>query len=443
MSDPGGEPRRGVVGLLGRGWHAFDGLAADTLWSGAHDAMHLATAITSFQLLQRALAPPEYGAYIGLYGLVGAFGAISFSGVGLALLQRLIGAGDDPDSSLRSFLSLSVIVGAVAAVLVGLIGTASLRLTTTEIMLVAGAELLAVAVVWMSAVLVQASSGYPASARVRMGIIAVRLIALVSLHVTGNLTIGNLAGGFLIGFSLYAVYLLGRHVPRHGYRVSFGRPSGLAVRASAVFSIPMGASKLQTDADKWFLNVYRFGADAGLYGAAYRMVQLGTLPLLALDSAAFQRFLPQGDGERGLHWRRAVRLATLMAVAGTAVAAVLYVALPVLDIFFTEEYSEAIDIVPWLLLLIPFIATTSTPLNGLLGLGRADKRMYVYLASAVLSVGLYIALIPRYRWEGALVATFISEIFLVAAGWSALWYYQRKADEEIDRREAESVMSPA
>ena len=438
------ETRKGSLrSVFSRLWHAFDGLAGDTLWSGAHDLLHLATALTSFQLLQRVLAPEEYGAYIGLYGLVGAFGAISMSGVGLALLQRIMGARDDPDGSVRSFLSLSILVGTVAVLLVAVVGVATLRLTLTEIGLIALAELLAVAIVWIGAVSVQASSGYPASARVRMGIIGVRLTTLVTLQLTGNLTIANLGGGFLLGFAVYAAYLMVVHLPRHGYRVSLGWPSSLSVRSSALFSIPMGASKMQTDGDKWLLNVFRWEADAGLYGAAYRVVQLGTLPLLALDSAAFQRFLPQGTGERGLHWRRAVRLARLMVVASVALAGLLYLALPLLDFLFTEEYKEAVDIVPWLLLLIPFIAVSSTPLNGLLGLGHADKRMYVYLSSALVSVVIYLVLIPTYSWEGAVIGTFISEVYLVATGWVVLRHYQRKADEAIDDNDDDPAMMPA
>ena len=421
---------RGIRGRIHRLWHAFDGLAGDVLWSGAHDFLTLVTAFTSFQLLQRALAVETYGAYFGLYGLVGAFGALSYSGIGLAALQRLMGEGDDPNRSLRSFLSLTMIAGFAVSAVVGLVAVVSLTLAPGEIFLVVAAELLAVAVIFVAAVLIQAKSGYPAAARVRMGIVGIRLFTVVGLHLIDQLTIANLAAGYLFGFSVYGLYLVLVHLPRHGYWVDLGRPTGMSVRSSAMFSIPMGAAKLQTDADKWFLNVFRFGTDAGLYGAAYRVVQLGTLPLLALDSAAFQRFLPQGDGRPGLHWRRSVRLAALMLVASVAVSIGLYFALPILDFLFADGYKEAVDIVPWLLLLIPLISTSSTPLNGLLGLGQADKRMYVYLSSAVLSMVLYIALIPLWSWEGAVVATAVSEVYLVIAGWIALWFYQRRADGE-------------
>lgn len=434
-SEPSGRSPRA---FLSKVWHAFDGLAVDTLWSGAHDFTQLVAAFTSFYLLQRALELEEYGAYIGLYGLVGAFGALSFSGVGLALLQRLIGEGDERNEALRSFLSLALLVGVGVSAFAITVGALTLNLTGLEVALVVLAELVGVATVFVSSMAIQAASGFPAAIRVRLTVILLRLGVLLALWVTDSLTIRNLAGGFLVSFVVYGLYLLVIHLPRHGFQVGLGRPSRLAVRSSFMFSAPMGASKLQTDGDKYLLNVFRFSADAGLYGAAYRMVLLGTLPLLALDTAAFQRFLPKGDGEPGLHWRRGTRLAGLMFAASLVVVAGLYLTLPFFDFLFAEDFKEAMDIVPWLLLLIPLIATSNTPMNGLLGLGLPDKRMWIYISSAVVSIVFYLALIPPFSWEGAVVATVISEIYLAAAGWTALWHYQRKADAEI----AASVRSP-
>ena len=325
-----------------------------------------------------------------------------------------------------------MLIGLVASGIGIVVASIWLQLTVVEITLVVLAELLGVAIVFVSAMLIQARSGFPAATRVKLTVIILRLIVLLGLWATDNLTIRNLAAGFLLSFAVYAIYLLRVHLPRHGYRVGLGAPSGQSLRSSAMFSAPMGASKLQTDADKFLLNVFRFYADAGLYGAAYRMVLLGTLPLLALDTAAFQRFLPKGDGRPGLHWRRATRLAGLMLGASGIVVALLYLLLPFFDFLFAAEFKEAMDIVPWLLLLIPLIATSNTPMNGLLGLGLPEKRMWVYLSSSAVSLVGYFVLIPAYGWQGAFVATVISEIYLAAAGWTALWYYQRKADEQVE-----------
>lgn len=438
---PSPEQQRPPRSRWSKVWHSFDGLAGDTLWSGLHDFAQLVTALLSFYFLLEVLTTEQYGAYLGLYGLLGAFGAVSYAGVGLALLQRLLGEGDEPNEALRSFLSLALLIGVAASAIAIVVGRSTLSLTTVEVVFIVLAELVAVAVVFMTAMLVQAATGFPAASRVKLGVIVLRLSVLLLLVATDNLTIRNLSGGFLILFTVYAAFLVAVHLPRHGYNFSLGWPSTRSMRASIMFSAPMGASKLQTDGDKYLLNVFGFAADAGLYGAAYRVVLLGTLPLLALDTAAFQRFLPKGDGRPGLHWRRSTRLGVLMLVASLVVTAVLFAALPLLDFLFVDDFVEARDIVPWLLLLIPLIATSNTPLNGLLGLGRSDRRMLVYLVTAIVSVVLYLVLIPPYGWQGALVATVVSEVFLSVAGWSTLWYYQRAADRTRLLESPDSVLS--
>lgn len=422
------QPRGFVAAQVLRVWRAFDGLARDTLWSAGHDFLQLVAAFSSFYLLQRSLALAEYGAYIGIYGLIGAFGAISFSGVGLALLQRLMGEGDEPDQAFRSFFSLSLLAGAVGSAIAIPLAIATLNLSTVEILLIVGTEIMAATVVFMASIAVQARSGFPAAIRVNGAVVPMRLGTLLLLWALDALTIRNLAAGYGLCFAFYGLYLLRVHLPRHGYRVAVGRPTALSLRASAMFSTPMGTSKLQTDGDKYLLNAFRHSADAGLYGAAYRMVLLGTMPLLALETAAFQRFLPQGDGEPGLHLRRAMRLSGLMLGASVFVAGAIYLLLPLFDFLFAEEFKGAADIVPWLLFLVPLVSTSGTPLNGLLGLGLPAVRMWIYTGSAAISLALYVALIPTYSWRGALVASLIGEVVLSFVGWGALWYYQKKAD---------------
>lgn len=427
--------------FIHKAWHAFDGLASDTLWSGSHDFLALLATLVSFELIHRSLEPEMYGSYVGIYGLLGAVGALTYSGVGLAALQRLVGERDDPDASLRSFLSLVVIGASVMSVVAIAVSLQFIRLSAVAVVLIVVAELLGTGTISVSASLIQAASGFAASIRVRLGVAIIRLVSVVGLRLTGRLTIPNLAVCLVVGFGLYTLYVQTVLLPRHGYRVSYGKPSRRALRSSAVFSVPMATGKIQTDADKFFLNVYNFRYDAAIYGAAYRVVLLGIMPLMAMDTAAFQRFLPRGQTGAGYHFRRAARLASVMAVFSTLVAIGLYLVLPFLHFLVQDDYRGAFSIIPWLLPLVPLISTSGSSLNGLLGLGLSDRRMYVSAVSSAVSVVAYMVLIPRYSWKGAVAATYISEIFIAIVGWSTLWYYQRKADAAAEA--AAAVRAPA
>jgi O-antigen/teichoic acid export membrane protein len=266
--------------------------------------------------------------------------------------------------------------------------------------------------------------------------VGLKLVAVPVLYVTGLLTIRNLGAAYLVLYSAFALWLIFVLLPRIGYTVRFRKPAADAVRSSTVFAVPLAASQVQLDGDKVALSAYGLRLDAGLYAAAYRVVLLGALPLRVIGQAAFHRFLPEDENHTpGYHLKRSAQLTMFMFGVGVAVAGaiyfVLYVATPVLDLLITDNYSDAKQIIPWLVLFIPLLAISGTPTNGLLGLGRTGERAAVYLSSALLSVILYAVLIPGRGWEGAVAATLASEAYLAVASWTAMIYYQRKADQQL------------
>jgi O-antigen/teichoic acid export membrane protein len=421
--------------MIRRLWGAFDGLANDVMWSAALDVMAVFAALLSFTLFQLALPVESYGSYAGLYGLATTFSAITYSGPGLALIQRRVRFGDDLDDIQASFLSLALVAGVVSTVLAVGLSKLLIDLSWLEILLVTASELFANSIILVCSWLVQAAVDFPAMIRVRMGAVVLKLIAVPALYFTGSLTILNLGAAYLVLYGLFALWLIFVHLPAVGYNLSFGRPSPEAVRSSGEFAVPLAASQIQLDGDKVALNAFNLEFDAGLYAAAYRVVLLGTLPLRVIGQAAFHRFLPEGDdGRSGYHLRRSARLTAFMFAIGCVVAGAIYgvlrLAEPLIDVLIQDEYAGAKDIIPWLILFIPLMAISSTPTNGLLGLGRTKERAAVYLSSALLSVVLYIALIPGRGWEGAVIATLASEAYLAVASWAAMVYYQRLHDRD-------------
>lgn len=416
-------------------WHAFEGLAEDTLWSALLDMMAVIAALVSFRLFMLALPVESYGSFAALYGLVTTFSAITYSGPGLALIQRRFRYNQNLDEIQSAFLSLTIVAGAVSSVLAVGMALLVIELSFVEIVLVTLSELFANSIILVCSWLVQAAVGFPAMIRVRMVAVLLKLIAVPTLYYTDSLTIRNLGAAYLVLYTAFALWLIFVQLPRVGYNVAFRKPPKDAWRSSSVFAVPLAASQVQLDGDKVALAAFGLRVDAGLYAAAYRVVMLGTLPLRVIGQAAFHRFLPSGeDGGPGYHLRRSAQLTSFMFGVGLAVAGamyfMLYFAEPLIDRFIEAEYSEAKDIIPWLVLFIPLLAISGTPTNGLLGLGRAKERAMVYLSSALLSLVLYLILIPGGGWQGAVAATLISELYLAVVSWAAMIHYQRRADEE-------------
>ncbi len=426
---------------LRRLWRAFDGLAHDTLWTAAHDGLATITAMVSFLAITEVYSDESaiYGAFVAVYGVVGPLGSMTFAGPGLALIQRRVRFGDRLDDLIGSFLAISLVLALVSSVIAVWFALTFLDLGTVEVVLIVISELFFNSFIFVCGMLRQAAGRYPDMIKTKIGTVLLKLLAVATLYPTGNLTIRNLATAYVVLYGSYAMVILFVILPRDGYKVRLRKPSSDAVSTSAVFAVPLAAASLQSDGDKVSLAAFNFDAQAGLYAAAYRLVFFGALPLNVIGQAAFHRFLPEGDdGRANYHLRRAARLTAFMFGVAVVTAGAIYLALPLLQrLLLRGEFERAVEMVPWLLLFLPLLALSGTPMNGLLGLGRATERAAVYVSSALVSVGLYLTLIPGRGWQGAVMATLGSEAYLAVASWAAMIYYQRLADRnQIDRSAA-------
>ena len=196
---------------------------------------------------------------------------------------------------------------------------------------------------------------------------------------------------------------------------------------------PIYISDFQTNGDKIVLgSIDGLKAETGLYGAAFRIVSLALTPLRAMDVAVFHRFLEPDENQVGQHVRRA-RLYTMWSMAVLApIAVVLLLAAPLLKLVVGDDFGGSETMTRWLVLWLPFRVMSLPPLSGLLGLGRLGIRLVVLTASASISMVLYLILVPKLGWEGAVIGTVVSEICLAVFGWSALVWAQRKRDRELD-----------
>ncbi len=409
-------------------------LGVDTLWALANDAFLLVATMASFLLLASELDTDGYGEYAGLYGVIGPLGGAAFAGTTLAVLQRSIRDGDGATSVARSSLSLGLLAGSVMATAAVTIASFTIDgLSVTQMALIAAAELLAAATVWISASLLQTVAGLPAASKLRICMSIIRFCVVTSLWGLGALNITNLGATLLVCYSILATITLTVVLPRHGIPVSFGLPRRDFAGASAAFAFPMSASLIQTDGDKVVMNYFGQEDTAGEYGAAFRFVMFGLLPLKALDFAAFQRFLPHDEQATGVHLRRSLGFIKLSTVLMIPIAIVLYVTAPILPKLVpgSADFSGSTEMIRWLILFLPLISVSTAPNNGLLGLGRTGVRAANYASSAVLSLIIYITLIESMSWRGAIIGTIVGEIYLAAIGWGTLVYFQRRHDASV------------
>ncbi len=416
-------------------------MATDVAWSAISDGLTLVVNLTSFLLLFRSLEIETYGGYVGVYGVIGPLGALTFSGMSLLILQRIIREKEDPQEVFFRTFGLTLLQGAVATTLAFLIGREVISvLDSTTILLMAIAELLVFPVSQTVTMMVQAVRGFAASARFKIFIPLVRFAALIACWATGNLTVRNLAIAWIIGFTLTGLVAIRAVVPALGLRVGVRKAPASYLRGNLELALPLFSSNLQQNGDKAVMNRFGFEQDAGFYGAAFRVIMLAQMPIRTMNQALFQRFLPTGDDDRGLHLRRAQRFASVSLPLSLSIAVIIYFTAPLLG-FLVDDIDTSISMIRWLLPVVPLFSISRAPLNGLLGLGRTTLRAGIILSSSLLSMTLYLSLIPSMSWRGAVIGTIVSELYLTAVSWFMLWRAQRAADASADVAESLGQLS--
>jgi O-antigen/teichoic acid export membrane protein len=230
----------------------------------------------------------------------------------------------------------------------------------------------------------------------------------------------------MLSLAAAAVGLRSVHM-RHGLAIRATRPRASDVRRGLSYAGTLLSFSVQEDADKVLLVRLADPVLAGLYAAAYRGVQIATMPLRALVVASHRTFLEPADGP-GAHVRRTLRF-TVPAAAYAAVAtAGLLVLAPLVPWLLGPEYDGSQAMFMLLAPLVLLRGLAHLPFNALMGLGRNDLRLAIVAVCAVLSTGLCVVLIPLHSWTGAAVATLVSEATFVVLTWLALLHCQRSED---------------
>lgn len=192
------------------------------------------------------------------------------------------------------------------------------------------------------------------------------------------------------------------------------------------FSISTSANNINANLDKSMLGKLSNLGAAGIYGSAYRFIDVGNVPLLALFGATYTRFFQHGaSGIRGSlgFAKRLLPILTLYAIA-TVIG--FWLLAPFIPLILGEEYRDAIEALLWLSPL-PAIATFQyLAADTLTGSGYQKARSVVQVSAAIVNILLNIWLIPQFSWKGAAYATLISDSLRLVSLWIIVFLIYRR-----------------
>jgi O-antigen/teichoic acid export membrane protein len=185
------------------------------------------------------------------------------------------------------------------------------------------------------------------------------------------------------------------------------------------FSVGLSAQTIYNDIDKTMLARLGTLEGTGIYGAAYRLIDVAFLPVGALLSAAYPGFFRHGkDGIHAtMHYGRG--LLKRIIPYSLCVSAAVLVGAPVVPWILGHEYVEVTEALRWLAVL-PVLKTLHYFIgDSLTGAGHLGLRSLIQVGVAVFNILVNFWVIPAYGWRGAAWSSIASDALLGLVLWFA------------------------
>jgi O-antigen/teichoic acid export membrane protein len=397
-------------------------------WLFAGQGLSFVVQAVSFIVLARLLRSSEYGVLAGAVALVTIVSQYGSLGAG-QLYMRYVSADRTQAHRYWGNALLSVFtIGGILVALLWLVGPWLIRRDSLYVLiLLAISECVFVQTTVAASMVFQTFEKMKVSATLTLLTSVLRLVfSLAMLFAFGHAYAWQWAMASLIISVLVAIAAVGA-VTR-----SYGLPSfspALLMKRSGegfVFAISGSTTSVYNDLDKVILSHYGMLEANGIYSMAYRVLNIGTMPVMSLVGAAFPRFFQAGINGAGAVLPMARTLLKRTLVPGVIAVLGMFVFAPILPHLVGNSYQEAASALRWLCLIPIFRCFNLSAGDALSGAGDQKFRLICQATAAIGNGLLNLYLIPRYSWHGAAWASLLTDGALGAMNWIALLYLARR-----------------
>ena len=409
------------------------GLATGAAWMLGAQGIRLLAQVVYFVLLARRLGAAGYGAFAGALGAISLMVPFAGMGAGSFLIRGVTRGVHTPDHWWGRAVLTVVRGGAALALGVIALGWLLLhdRIPFWLLVGVTVSDVMLLPLIEVSGQAFQALDRLDRAALIWVVWSGLKVAAAVTLTIVpgGNLSLWAVLYPLSTGgAALVAVRAVTRRVGWPPRPTSFGRAE---LREGLMFSLSGSARSVYDDIDKAMLA--RFGSlgVTGIYGAAYRIIDVAFLPVRSLVFAAYPRFFARGAAGVRAVAALARSLVPVAAAYCLAAGAALFLLAPLVPLILGRSYSGVADAIRWLAILPSLRAMHYFAADALTGAGHQELRTAAQVGVAVLNVALNLILIPAYSWVGAAWASLASDATLAVSLWSILTVLARHASDPL------------
>lgn len=408
-------------------------LVRDTGWMLLGQGIGYGLRVVYFIVIARLLGVLQYGVVVGAFALVNLVAEQSRLGTGMVLLRYVSPNRNRFASYWGNTLLVTLLMSGVFILTLDVVAPHVLDPASAAIVLV-----LAIGSCSFEQVTISATQAFMAFQSMRMsaGInqlpSMLRCFTAIGMLLTmHHATAPQWALGSMFASMVAAVVAL------CAVSVQLGGPRlapSLAFRhgiEGIQYAFASTTTVAYNDLDKTMLSHFGMNSDNGIYGLAYRIIEMGTAPVMSLQLAAQPRlFQLATDGPREpiILGRRLLRRSL---VVNTAIALSLFFGAPLIPFLAGLQFSQAVSALRWLSLILIFRGVHGISGCVLTGIGLQRFRTLNQFLVVALNFGLNLWLIPTYGWHGAAWASLATDGTLGILNWTALEWKGRKSVERF------------
>lgn len=397
-------------------------LARNAGWQMMGQGLGYGLRVVYFIVIARLLGVVQYGLVVSAFSLVNVVAQYSRVGMGVVLLRYVSGNLARFAVYWGNVLLVTASVGCLLVVVLHWAAPALLDPASAKVV-----ALMAVAVCLLEQITISATQAFQAFQDMKTAAALDQLTAMFrTFAAIGMLVVMHHATARQWAVAQMLVSAAATLVAVTTVTVKLGLPkfkpeiAWTYFREGIEYSFASSTTNAYNDLDKTMLSHYGRSAENGIYGLAYRIIEMGSVPVTAIQLAAIPRMFQlaeSGYREPVVLGRRLLRHGLL--VSG-ATAAGLFMAAPLIPLVVGRGFAEATSALRWLCLIPIFRSVHGISGCVLTSIGLQRYRTLTQFSVVLLNFGLNVWLIPRYGWHGAAWSSLATDGTLGILNWTIL-----------------------
>jgi O-antigen/teichoic acid export membrane protein len=410
-----------------------NGLARNALWVAAGQGTRLAIQAAYFTLIARSLGVKNYGAFVGVVAVIGVFYPFGSLGRGNILVKNVARNRSLFPTMWGTALITTLLFGSALVGLALVLSCLALPPTipTLLILLVAVSDIIGLNIILMSGQAFQSFDQLNWLATINVMISASRLMgALILVAIVRHPS--ALQWGYVYFVTTWVVALTAFYLvsKKLGLPKAALPRSGAEMREGLYFSAGSSAQTVYNDIDKTMLARFSTLQATGIYGAAYRLIDVSFSPIWAFLVAAYPSFFRAGAGGIGSSCQYAKPLLLRALGFSLLISTAILLFAGFVPLVLGAQFAATAEALRWLSPL-PMLKSLHYFLSDILTTsGHQAVRTATQAAVALFNVLINLWLIPAYSWRGAAASSIVSDAVLACSVGAAVFILLRRSQRD-------------